>query len=522
MFLAVNKNLTHCFEVVFGTDDSSDVLVPAAADSRSVVHVSEVVAPSENKPEDIVENCTIEEQVCLEEEATAKKVGCLEEETPAEESGVCLEEPSVDGLPLISEEIQVLDHTVVEDPELVFYTELQPTVPVLTPVQFSDMQHLEGEELLKIRETNESEVSKIHGDLEPAPSSFSLILEAEDGENEMENAATEPNAHLLVVELSKVRESGDHAEEDRGVSEESEQQICNREAVTLVKAAEESPEAQIGITESLPYVPEPIKMANAENLLDVVKDTRTKGFVTELVDSCMQEEMLVTGKTVRSSTSKSLEEPIHALTDASIKEITSTLAENKQNSRRTRGKSLMVEEKTTDGEPLDQPDLQVPTTPRRSMRSAKHQPQTNTSATPGSTLRKTKDVKLEPDAEQETTQPTMPRKGGRRTRSSLVEPVERVQATDKDSKQEAVMTVTPTRKTKQTSSILAVSESAPVDQPVKVSASPSRVTLRSTGVTLEIPQVSQQKDISTELHEQMPLTRGVPIFKQLIVQGTKC
>ncbi|XP_033861229.3 protein ELYS isoform X2 [Acipenser ruthenus] len=503
------------FEVVFGTDDSSDVLVPVAADTRSVVHVSEDVAPSENKPEDIAENGKIEEHVCLEEEATAENVECLEEGTPAEESGVCLEERTVDDFPVISEERQVPDHSVVEDPEPVSYTELQPTVPVLTPVQFSDTQHFKGE-LLEIRETNESEVSKIHDDLEPTPSSFSLILEAEDGENEMENAATEPNAHLLVVELLKVRESGDHAEEGRDVSEESEQQIGNQEAVTLVKAAEESPEAQIDIAESLPYVSEPIKMVIAENLLDAVKDTRTKEFVAELVDGCMQEEMLVTGKTVRSPTSKPLEEPIHALTDASIKEITSTLAENKQKSRCTRGKSVvMVEEQTADvqmlhpidGEPLDQPDLQVPTTPRRAMRSAKHQPQTNTSATPGRTLRKTKDVKLEPDADQhQTTQPTTPRRGGRRTRSSIVEPVESIQAMDKDNKQEVTMTVIPTRRTRRTSSILAVSESALVDQPVKVSASPSRFTRKSIGVTLEIPQVSQQKDISTEHHKQMPLT----------------
>ncbi|MGH0136013.1 UNVERIFIED_CONTAM: hypothetical protein FKN15_001725 [Acipenser sinensis] len=485
------------FEVVFGTDDSSDVLVPVAADTWSVVHVSEDVAPSENKPEDIAENGKIEEHVCL------------EEETPAEESGVCLEERTVDDFPVISEEIQVPDHSVVEDPEPVSYTELQPTVPVLTPVQFSDTQHFKGE-LLEIRETNESEVSKIHDDLEPAPSSFSLILEAEDGENEMANAATEPNAHLLVVELLKVRESGDHA-----VSEESEQQIGNQEAVTLVKAAEESPEVQIDITESLPYVSEPIKMVIAENLLDAVKDTRTKEFVAELVDGCMQEEMLVTGKTVRSPTSKPLEEPIHALTDASIKEITSTLAENKQKSRCTRGKSvMMVEEQTADvqmlhpidGEPLDQPDLQVPTTPRRATRSAKHQPQTNTSATPGRTLRKTKDVKLEPDADQhQTTQPTTPRSGRHRTRSSIVELVESIQATDKDNKQEVTMTVIPTRRTRRTSNILAVSESAPVDQPVKVSASPSRFTRKSIGVTLEIPQVSQQKDISTEHHKQIPL-----------------
>ncbi|XP_033874236.3 protein ELYS-like [Acipenser ruthenus] len=481
------------FEVVFGTDDASDVSVPVEADAQSVVRASEDVASSENKPEDIAENGKIEEHVCL------------EEETPAEESGVCLEEPTVAGLPVISE---VVDHSVVEDPELVSYTELQPAVPVLFPVQLSNTQHLEGE-LLEIRETSESEVPKIHDDQESAPSGFSLILEAEDGENEIENSSTEPTAHHLIVGLPKARESEDHAEEGHNVSKESEEQTGNPEAVALVKAAEKSQETQIDIAESLPYVPEPIKMSIAENLLDVVKDTRTKEFVTELVDGSMQEEMLVTGKTLRSSTSKPLKEPFHVLTEASVKEPPAP-ATPKRGARKTKevtSESVKQMLQPIDSEPLDQLDLQVPTTPRRATRSAKHQPQTNMSDTPRRTLRKTKDVKLETDADQhQTTQPTTPWRGGRRTRSSVAEPLESIKATDEVSEQEVAMTATPTRRTRQKSNILAVSESAQVDQPVKVPASPSRSTRKSRGVTLEIPQVAQQKEISTEHHDQMPLT----------------
>ncbi|MGH0152998.1 UNVERIFIED_CONTAM: hypothetical protein FKN15_023444 [Acipenser sinensis] len=474
------------------SEDANEVVEPLMG-YKAVVHASEEVASSENKPEDIAESGKIEEHVCL------------EEETPAEESGVCLEKPTVAGLPVISE---VVDHSVVEDPELVSYTELQPTVPVLFPVQFSNMQHLEGE-LLEIRETSESEVPKIHDDQESAPSGFSLILEAEDGENEIENSSTEPTAHHLIVGLPKTRESEDHAEEGHNVSKESEEQTGNPEAVALVKAAEKSPEIQIDIAESLPYVPEPIKMSIAENLLDVVKDTSTKEFVTELVDGCMQEEMLVTGKTLRSSTSKPLKEPFHVLTEASVKEPPAP-ATPKRGARKTKevtSESVKQILQPIDGEPLDQPDLQVPTTPRRATRSAKHQPQTNMSDTPRRTLRKTKDVKLETDADQhQTTQPTTPWRGGRRTRSSVVEPLESIKATDKASEQEVAMTATPTRRTRKKSNILAVSESAQVDQPVKVPASPSKSTRKSRGVTLEIPQVAQQKEISTEHHYQMPLT----------------
>ncbi|MGH0149175.1 UNVERIFIED_CONTAM: hypothetical protein FKN15_062840 [Acipenser sinensis] len=255
--------------------------------------------------------------------------------------------------------VKVVDHSVVEDPELVSYTELQPTVPVLFPVQFSNTQHLEGE-LLEIRETRESEVPKIHDDQESAPSGFSLILEAEDGENEIENSSTEPTAHHLIVGLPKTRESEDHAEEGHNVSKESEEQTGNPEAVALVKAAEKSPEIQIDIAESLPYVPEPIKMSIAENLLDVVKDTSTKEFVTELVDGCMQEEMLVTGKTLRSSTSKPLKEPFHVLTEASVKEPPAP-ATPKRGARKTKevtSESVKQILQPIDGEPLDQPDLQ--------------------------------------------------------------------------------------------------------------------------------------------------------------------
>ncbi|RXM31042.1 hypothetical protein EOD39_7327, partial [Acipenser ruthenus] len=474
------------------SEDANEVVEPLM-EYKAVVRASEDVASSENKPEDIAENGKIEEHVCL------------EEETPAEESGVCLEEPTVAGLPVISE---VVDHSVVEDPELVSYTELQPAVPVLFPVQLSNTQHLEGE-LLEIRETSESEVPKIHDDQESAPSGFSLILEAEDGENEIENSSTEPTAHHLIVGLPKARESEDHAEEGHNVSKESEEQTGNPEAVALVKAAEKSQETQIDIAESLPYVPEPIKMSIAENLLDVVKDTRTKEFVTELVDGSMQEEMLVTGKTLRSSTSKPLKEPFHVLTEASVKEPPAP-ATPKRGARKTKevtSESVKQMLQPIDSEPLDQLDLQVPTTPRRATRSAKHQPQTNMSDTPRRTLRKTKDVKLETDADQhQTTQPTTPWRGGRRTRSSVAEPLESIKATDEVSEQEVAMTATPTRRTRQKSNILAVSESAQVDQPVKVPASPSRSTRKSRGVTLEIPQVAQQKEISTEHHDQMPLT----------------
>ncbi|XP_041109566.1 protein ELYS-like isoform X2 [Polyodon spathula] len=473
------------FEVVFGTD-SSDASVPVEADAQSKVHVSEDVVSSENKPEDIAEIGKIEEHVCL------------EEETPAEESGVCLEELTVAGLPVISE---VVDHSVVEDPELVSYTELQPTVPVLFPVQFSNTQ--EGELL----ETSESEIPKIHDDQESAPSGFSLILEAEDGENEIENSASEPTANLLTVELPKVRESEDHAEEGHDVSKESEEEIGNPEAVALVKAAEKSLETQIDIAGSLPYVPEPIKMSIAENLLDVVKDTRTKEFVTELVDGSMQEEMLVTGKTLRSSTSKPLKEPFHVLTEASVKEPPAP-ATSKRSGRKPKevtSESVKQMLQPIDGEPLGQPDMQVPTTPRRAMRSAKHQPQTNTFDTPRRTLRKTKDAKSEPDADQQQiTQPTTPWRGGRKTRSSIAEPVESTKATDQTGEQEVAMTVTPTRRTRQKSNV-SVSESAQVDQAVKVPASPGRSTRKSRGVTLEIPQVAQQKEISPEHHDQMPL-----------------
>ncbi|XP_071595234.1 protein ELYS [Heliangelus exortis] len=122
----------------------------------------------------------------------------------------------------------------------------------------------------------ECDAAEGDGELFIPQSNFTLVLEGEEGEVEMEDPAgidaSKPTG--TTTEEKPVNNLG---------NTESQEHVTN--SVCTVTNDQESQNT----AESLPYVPEPIKVAIAENLLDVIKDTRSKEFTSEVVEQSIHE-----------------------------------------------------------------------------------------------------------------------------------------------------------------------------------------------------------------------------------------
>ncbi|XP_075002695.1 protein ELYS-like isoform X2 [Calonectris borealis] len=122
----------------------------------------------------------------------------------------------------------------------------------------------------------ECDAAEGDGELFISQSNFTLVLEGEEGEVEMGDPtlADASKAAGTTTEEKPVNSLG---------STENQEHVTN--SVSTVTSDQESQ----NIAETLPYVPEPIKVAIAENLLDVIKDTRSKEFTSEVVEQSIHE-----------------------------------------------------------------------------------------------------------------------------------------------------------------------------------------------------------------------------------------
>ncbi|XP_009944317.1 PREDICTED: protein ELYS-like, partial [Leptosomus discolor] len=196
-----------------------------------------------------------------------------------------------ENVPFLQEEITVSNNlpktkekNVIEDsavkaqtsekaPETSPYRELHPS----GNLQYS-YDTIEQQFACDLPDSKDDEYDAADGDGELflSQSNFTLVLEGEEGEVEMGDP--------ILVDASKP--AGTTTEEkpvnNLGDSE-------NQEHVTNSVSTVTSDQESQNIAESLPYVPEPIKVAIAENLLDVIKDTRSKEFTSEVVEQSIQE-----------------------------------------------------------------------------------------------------------------------------------------------------------------------------------------------------------------------------------------
>ncbi|XP_031246926.1 protein ELYS isoform X2 [Mastomys coucha] len=120
------------------------------------------------------------------------------------------------------------------------------------------------------KDSAEGDVAEVDGELFVAQSNFTLILEGEEGEVE----ASEPIAPNVLPKATSI------ATKEKPVSHV---EPHNQEHVTDLPSAVTGDQESHKV-EPLPYVPESAKVATAENLLDAIKDTRSKEAAGEAVD----------------------------------------------------------------------------------------------------------------------------------------------------------------------------------------------------------------------------------------------
>uniref|UniRef100_A0A8C3D9V5 Uncharacterized protein n=1 Tax=Corvus moneduloides TaxID=1196302 RepID=A0A8C3D9V5_CORMO len=186
-----------------------------------------------------------------------------------------VEEDHVSNNPPKTEEINVIEDTSEPAPETSPYSELDPS----SDLHYS-YENIEQQFACDFPDNKDSECDAAEGDgdLFLSQSNFTLVLEGEEGEAEMGDPtsvdASKPDETTTEEQVNPVTNLGNN---------ESQEHVTN--SVSTVTGDQESQ----NIAESLPYVPEPIKVAIAENLLDVIKDTRSKEFTSEVVEQSIHE-----------------------------------------------------------------------------------------------------------------------------------------------------------------------------------------------------------------------------------------
>uniref|UniRef100_A0A8B9FUQ7 AT-hook containing transcription factor 1 n=1 Tax=Amazona collaria TaxID=241587 RepID=A0A8B9FUQ7_9PSIT len=178
-----------------------------------------------------------------------------------------------------TEEINVVKYSVVkaqtseEAPETSLYSELHLPGSLQHSCDTIEQQLTCG---LPDNEGDECDAAEGDGELFIPQSNFTLVLEGDEGEAEMGDPtlADGSKAAGTTTEEKPVSNLG---------NTENQEHVTN--SVSTVTSDQESQNT----AESLPYVPEPIKVAIAENLLDVIKDTRSKEFTSEAVEQSIHE-----------------------------------------------------------------------------------------------------------------------------------------------------------------------------------------------------------------------------------------
>lgn len=131
------------------------------------------------------------------------------------------------------------------------------------------------------------DIAEVDGELFVAQSNFTLILE---GEEEVETGASAAS-NVLAKAANTVTESKHvYTGENDNCG-----QVAN--LPSIITSDQESQKV-----ETLPYVPEPIKVAIAENLLDVIKDTRSKETTSDAMEQSIHENVPLINQKVMGST----------------------------------------------------------------------------------------------------------------------------------------------------------------------------------------------------------------------------
>ncbi|XP_040285255.1 protein ELYS isoform X2 [Bufo bufo] len=221
------------------------------------------------------------------------------------------------------------------------------------------------------------------------PNNFSLVLEGDPGDEDY--AELEP--------LKADEPSGETLKEPSEDScEPNDEKINLGDAVSNAESCQSNltlccTEEGAKITETLPYMPEPVKVAITENLL-YLKETRSKDFVAEVSDSLYENESV---KKLRN---------VHTVTSSPVRKVNKTNHEDLTADTVIR---ITPQPEKSDEQKLDSDELQ--TSPSENKTTLIKPP------TPRRSVRKTTKV---PDTinDSELPIPTTPKRGGRKAKDN--------------------------------------------------------------------------------------------------------
>ncbi|XP_046933075.1 protein ELYS isoform X1 [Lynx rufus] len=213
--------------------------------------------------------------------------------------------PVSDGPP-DTQEIHVIEHEKLgvqdsgHEANDLSFNELYPSGALKLQYNFDTIER-QFCDLPDNKDSAECDVAEVDGELFGAQSNFTLILEGEEGEFETGDSAA---SNVLATAANTA------AEEKPACGGENDGRGHAADFVSVTASDRESQKL-----ETLPYVPEPIKVAIAENLLDVIKDTRSKEITSDTVEPpsihdnlpLISQKVMCPGKVVR-STPKTVQE----------------------------------------------------------------------------------------------------------------------------------------------------------------------------------------------------------------------
>ncbi|KAM4861513.1 protein ELYS isoform 2-T2 [Thomomys bottae] len=240
------------------------------------------------------------------------------------------EKPPISDTPPDSQEIHVVGHDkfAVQNPEEetrnFSFQELYPSGTLKLHYNFDTIEQ-QFCDLPDNKEPAECDLAEVDGELFVAQSNFTLILEGEEGEADAGDSAA---AHITRTAHGTDREG-----EGQG------------HATIMPPATTTTGDHGAQKLESLPHVPEPIKAAIAENLLDVIKDTRSKEIMSVAGEQSIHENTPLRSQKV--TRSRSAKATLKAVQEASpgtptVGQSDSTISSRTRTRRQQRVQSLGV------------------------------------------------------------------------------------------------------------------------------------------------------------------------------------
>ncbi|KAL6087893.1 hypothetical protein STEG23_014029, partial [Scotinomys teguina] len=191
------------------------------------------------------------------------------------------EKPQISVSPPDTQEIHLIEHEKLEvrnseeEAKNLSFNEFYPSGSLKLQYNFDTIEQ-QFCELPDDKDSAECDAAEVDGELFVTQSNFTLILEGEEGDAEASDSAatniSSKASNIAAKEKPVSRVEPDDQEHVTGLP-------------SNITGEQESHKV-----ETLPYVPKPIKVAISENLLDVIKDTRSKEASSAAVERVVDED----------------------------------------------------------------------------------------------------------------------------------------------------------------------------------------------------------------------------------------